>query len=93
MLHQKNKLTSTLRFVVILLPLLASIAWLISVTTHKLTVIPTEHGLKLSPSRNITPIVTGLLLFQAGYIVFMLMMFKDEITEFFTSWKKPRQNK
>jgi hypothetical protein len=93
MLHQKNKLTSTLRFVVILFPLLASFAWLISVITHKITVIPTVHGLRLSPSRNITPIVTGLLLFQTGYIVFMLMMFKDEITEFFTSWKKPRQNK
>jgi len=53
-----------------------------------MTVIATDNGLKLSPAENTTPIIIGLVLFQVGYIIFMIMMFGEDIKAFFTKHAK-----
>jgi len=88
MLHKDTMLTKSLKAFFILLPLFLSTAWLISVTRNRVTVIATDSGLKLSPSHHITPIVIGLILFKAGYLLFIYLMFKEEVIDFYKACQK-----
>lgn len=95
MLHKDTLFNKGLKVFFILLPLFLSTAWLISVAKNKVTLVTTDSGLKLSPYQNTTPIITGLVLFQAGYTVFIFMMFREEVKDFYKACSKKwhRQNK
>jgi hypothetical protein len=83
-----NSLTKGLKVFLILLPLFLSTAWLISVTKNRVTVTATGTGLRLAPATNTTPIVAGLILFNLSYLVFIFLMFRGELKDFYKSLKK-----
>ena len=92
MLHNNTPLSKGLKVFFIMLPLFLGIIWLVSVAKNRVTVIATETGLKLSPSQNTKPVITGLIIFNLGYIIFIVLMFKSEMRDFFTEFSKKKRH-
>lgn len=78
-----------LRFIA-LLPLLIGLAMLISVLLLRFTAFAADSSVMLSPAKSITPIVVSLVIFVAGYAVFLLFLFSEDIREALI--KKPADN-
>jgi len=69
--------------ITIFLPLILSVAWLILLTSQT-----TPSGVLLSPSRT-RPIVSALVIFIIGYLIFMFLIFYENISEILNSfWKR-----
>lgn len=65
--------------VLALLPLVFSLAWLISTLISSMTISIGSDGFMLSPIQNKGPIVISLVMFMAGYALFLLFVFSSNI--------------
>jgi hypothetical protein len=93
MLHKDKFSHKVVKMFFIFLPLFLSIAWLVCVATNSVTVAAADTGLKLSKSSNAAPIIIGLILFKIGYITFIYLMFKEEVTDFYRACRKKVSHK
>ncbi len=76
MLKGKSKAKKIALVFTSLLPLVLSVAWVV-------TLIAKPTGMvALSPARS-TPLVIGLVIFMIGYVVFLSMMFSEDIRDFY----------
>jgi len=69
--------------VLALLPLVFSLAWLISLMLTKYTLVLGQQGIMLSPVQNIRPIIVSLSLFMSGYVTFLVFIFSENIRRIF----------
>jgi len=69
--------------VLALLPLVFSLAWLISLMLTKYTLVLGQQGIMLSPVQNIRPIIVSLVIFMSGYVVFLVFIFSENIRRIF----------
>lgn len=83
-MNKKNKM------IALLMPLVIAIIWLVYVIVANKT-FTLAGGAQLAPVKDTAPLVIGLSLFAAGYILFMLLMFSEDIKEMFV--KKPKKKK
>ena len=70
------------KIVSLLMPLFIAIAWLILVLSVNRT-FTVAGGAQLAPVADIEPLVIGLSIFIIGYMLFMAMMFSEDIMNFF----------
>jgi polyferredoxin len=81
--HSKKKLI--LR-IMLFLPLMLSVAWLVYI---KFTEQTGPYGF-LSPPVDNTPLIIGLVLFAAGYLIFLGLLFASDVKEWFEEWRENR---
>lgn len=67
--------------IVLALPLLLSLSWIFYLQYAKQ--IYMRYGVELLAPPNTTPLIIALIIFTIGYIIFLLLMFSDNIKEFF----------
>lgn len=75
-------------------PIYVSAAWLLSIAVSNNGMVGQMAGVRLSPVRDPTPIIIGLLIFISGYAIFLGLLFSDvlkKITKFFTKGKKQKR--
>ena len=60
-------------------PVLISVVWLIYVIATKKSVALGQAGLMLAPMRETTPLIAGLVIFTVGYIMFLHIVFGEQI--------------
>jgi hypothetical protein len=74
----KKKIT---KIIALLMPLILAIIWLLYVVIANRTVLLGERGMQLAPVRDTAPLVIGLSVFILGYVVFVVMMFSEDLKE------------
>jgi|TARA_B100000315_G_scaffold256759_1_gene303508 hypothetical protein len=80
-----------IRKFLISLPLVLCALWIISlILKQKLIYLP-NIGLKLSPIRDNTPLIMGLVIFIAGYLLFLSILYFEDIKSFFKSPSKKKK--
>ena len=73
---------SVLKKTVFIIPVILSISWMFYLNYSGQ--IYQRYGLELlSPESNTTPLMIALMLFTIGYIIFLLLLFSENIKEFF----------
>ncbi|MBW2980440.1 hypothetical protein KY360_03425 [Candidatus Woesearchaeota archaeon] len=77
--------------IALLMPLIIAMVWLIYVIVSSKT-FTLAGGARLAPIRDTTPLIIGLCVFIGGYMLFMFMMFSEDIKEMFSK-KKPEKKK
>ena len=77
--------------IAMLMPLIIAMIWLVYVLASSKT-FTLVGGARLAPIRDTTPLIIGLCVFIGGYMLFMLMMFSEDIKEMFSK-KKPKKRK
>ncbi len=79
------------KMILLSMPLVIAVIWLIYVIAASKT-FTLAGGAQLAPVRDITPLVVGLGVFISGYIIFMFLMFSEDLKEMF-SRKQPIKKK
>tara|TARA_Y100000310_G_C20684803_1_gene818273 strand:- start:3398 stop:3748 length:351 start_codon:yes stop_codon:yes gene_type:complete len=83
-----KKKSDIIRKILIFLPLTLCTLWVISlIAKQKLIYLP-NIGLKLSPIRDSTPLITGLVIFICGYLLFLAILYFEDLKGFFNKKKK-----
>ncbi|MDP7141000.1 MAG: hypothetical protein QF506_01430 [Candidatus Woesearchaeota archaeon] len=83
-----KKKVDIIRRILILLPLTLCFLWVISlIAKQKLIYLP-NIGLKLSPIRDSAPLITGLVIFMCGYMLFLAILYFEDLKDFFKGKKK-----
>jgi hypothetical protein len=77
-------------YLLLSLPLVMAIAWVISIVNSQKLLI-TDVGLRLSPIRDSAPLLRGLFVFMGAYLVFLGVIFHENLREFFVKFKKQKQ--
>lgn len=67
--------------IVLALPVLLSASWIFYLQYNKYTY--SYYGMELLSPVNTAPLMIALIIFTAGYIIFLLLMFSENIKEFF----------
>lgn len=80
----KRKKHTKIKIFILFLPIIISFVWLIYLELA-LTSIPL--GTMLSPSE-IEPLIISLIIFIIGYLLFLSLMFFEEIKKFLSKLKK-----
>lgn len=63
------------------LPILLSASWIFYLQYNKQ--VYTYYGMELLAPADTTPLMIALIIFTMGYVIFLLMMFSENIKEFF----------
>ncbi|MBW2984351.1 hypothetical protein KY361_04505 [Candidatus Woesearchaeota archaeon] len=79
------KMKKTPTIIALSLPLVIAVVWLIFILAANKT-FTLAGGAQLAPVRDMEPLIIGLSVFIVGYVLFIVMMFYDDIKEMF--WKK-----
>ena len=66
------------------LPVLLSTSWMFYLQYNR----NSYSGMELLSPANTTPLMIALVLFTIGYVIFMIMMFSENIREFFAGKSK-----
>ncbi|MFH2028689.1 MAG: hypothetical protein ABIJ08_06100 [Nanoarchaeota archaeon] len=77
----------TLTKIILALPAILSASWIAFMGLQN-KVIPVEEGVYLSPPMETNMLVTALSIFTIGYVVFLLLMFSEDIKEFIVKHRK-----
>ncbi len=67
--------------VVLVLPVLMSVSWIVY-----LQYTPSYYGMELLAPVDTMPLMIALILFTVGYVIFMLLMFSDNLHDFIWKW-------
>jgi len=70
--------------IILMLPILLSVSWILYLQ-YGVPVYSGIGGELLSPA-NKMPIIIALMIFTVGYILFLLLMFSENIEEFIGRW-------
>jgi hypothetical protein len=84
------------KIIALLMPLILAVIWLLYVVIANKTVLLGERGMQLAPVRDTAPLVIGLSVFIIGYVVFVVMMFSEDIKDIMPKkmlMKKPKKRK
>jgi len=65
--------------IVLALPILLSASWIFYLQYNKYA----YYGIELLSPANTAPLMIALIIFTIGYIIFLLLMFSENIKEFF----------
>ena len=74
--------------IILVLPALLSMGWLLYLKLWGGKTIIIGEGVSLSPPVNTNMLIAALSIFTVGYVIFLLMMFSEEIREFFANHHK-----
>jgi len=66
---------------VLSLPIILSLSWIFYLKSNQLAYV---NGAELLSPANSTPLMVALMIFTIGYIIFLLLMFSENIKEFFS---------
>lgn len=72
--------------VILGLPVLLSASWMMYLQYNK--GVYAYYGTELLSPANTAPLMVALILFTIGYVVFLMMMFSENIREFFAKRAK-----
>ena len=72
-----------MKVIALLMPLVIAIIWLIIIVSSNRTILLGDGGAQLAPISDTEPLIIGLSVFVVGYMLFMVMMFYDDINTFF----------
>ncbi len=67
--------------IVLALPILISLSLILTMSHQSQTA--TSNEVELLASADVTPLMVSLIIFTIGYIIFLLLMFSEEIKVFF----------
>ena len=80
---EKKREPRILTKIILTVPAILSTVWLIQVTYRIRNPILGEDGLFLAPPADSNMLIAALSIFTAGYVIFLLMMFSEDIKGFF----------
>lgn len=81
-MKKKMQKKKTLTIIGLLMPLVIAIAWLVFILATDKTLV-LSGGVQLAPIRDTKPLITGLIIFISGYLLFMILMFAEDIKGMF----------
>ncbi len=84
------KMKKTPAIIALSMPLVIAVVWLIYILVANKT-FTLAGGAHLAPVRDMEPLIIGLSVFILGYLLFIFMMFSEDIKEMFS--KKPEKKK
>jgi len=70
--------------IVLILPVLMSVSWIFYLQYNKYTYV--YSGMELLSPANTTPLMIALVIFTIGYILFLVLMFSENIHDFI--WRR-----
>ena len=73
---------------VLFLPLLLSLSWIIYFGYTQQTYVKYGYGGELLAPSGITPLMIALIIFTMGYILFLFLMFSENIQDFIWRWAR-----
>lgn len=79
-LKHKPKMESWKK-VILALPVMLSVSWIVYLQYNHYSY--SYYGMEMLAPADTTPLVIALIIFTFGYIIFLLMMFSENIKEFF----------
>jgi|ETN02SMinimDraft_2_1059926.scaffolds.fasta_scaffold194281_2 hypothetical protein len=86
--NPSKKKVDIIRRILILLPLTLCFLWVISLFAKQKLIYLPNIGLKLSPIRDSAPLITGLIIFMCGYLLFLAILYFEDLKDFFKGKKK-----
>lgn len=66
--------------IVLILPVLISVSWIVYLQYNMYNYA--YYGMELLSPANTTPLMIALIIFTIGYIIFLLLMFSENIQDF-----------
>ncbi len=81
-LKNKTKIKAWKKMV-LFLPILLSLSWIFYLQYAQNSYIKYGYSGEFLAPPNIMPLMTALIIFTIGYILFLLLMFSENIEEFF----------
>jgi len=84
------KKKNLVRRFLILIPLALCLLWVISLIARQKLIYLPDIGFKFSPIKDNTPLIIGLVIFICGYLLFLSMLYFENLKSFFNSLKKKK---
>ena len=72
---------------ILILPAILSLGWIGYISYRSKNPLISEGGILLSPPVDTNMLMVALSIFTVGYVVFLLMMFSEDIKDFFSRHK------
>ncbi|MBU0629277.1 MAG: hypothetical protein KKC75_08885 [Nanoarchaeota archaeon] len=71
--------------IILSLPVVMSVSWMIYLQYVRYNYMTYGYSGEMMAPASIMPVMTALILFTAGYILFLAMMFSENIKEYFAN--------
>tara|TARA_Y100000310_G_scaffold291943_1_gene320262 strand:+ start:1781 stop:2089 length:309 start_codon:yes stop_codon:yes gene_type:complete len=86
-----KKGSNFIRKFLVFLPLALCVLWVVSILVGEKLSYVDGIGLRLSPIRDNRPLIIGLVIFMCGYLLFVGILYFENLKEFFGNMSKKKK--